>query len=93
LAAHLVNDAWRGDFEAAAVVSNDTDLVEPIRIVTQERGLPVFLLCPKQQRAAPQLAAVASHVRYLNKNMLKIAQFPDDIPRVGKAPIVKPDTW
>ena len=38
LAVHLVNDAWAGRFEAAAVLSNDTDLVEPIRIVTQERG-------------------------------------------------------
>jgi len=36
LACHLVNDAWAGRFDAAVVISNDTDLVEPIRIVTQE---------------------------------------------------------
>jgi hypothetical protein len=33
LAVHLVNDAWAGRFDAAVVVSNDTDLVVPIRIV------------------------------------------------------------
>lgn len=27
LAAHLVKDAWRGLFESAVVISNDTDLV------------------------------------------------------------------
>ncbi len=28
--------AWAGRFYAAVLISNDTDLVEPIRIVTQE---------------------------------------------------------
>jgi hypothetical protein len=34
LASHLVNDGWKNIFDVAVVVSNDTDLVEPIRIVT-----------------------------------------------------------
>ena len=42
LASHLVYDACQGSFDVAAVLSNDTDLVEPIRIVTQELGLPVI---------------------------------------------------
>ena len=37
LAVHLLNDAWRGLFDAAVVISNDTDLVTPIRMVTMER--------------------------------------------------------
>ena len=36
LASHLLFDAFRGAFDAAAVLSNDSDLVEPIRIVTKE---------------------------------------------------------
>lgn len=44
LAAHLLNDAWKGVFDAAVVVSNDTDLVEPIRMVTTERGKPVIVM-------------------------------------------------
>ena len=35
LAAHLLNDAWKDLFEAAAVISNDTDLVVPIRMVRE----------------------------------------------------------
>ncbi len=38
LAAHMLNDAWKGMFDTAAVISNDTDLVTPIRMVTAERG-------------------------------------------------------
>ncbi|MEX2648078.1 MAG: NYN domain-containing protein [Alphaproteobacteria bacterium] len=46
LAAHLLNDAWRGSFDAAVVVSNDTDLVTPIRMVSVDRGKSVFVVCP-----------------------------------------------
>jgi hypothetical protein len=46
LGVHLVRDAFKGHFDLAAVLSNDTDLVEPVRIVTQELNLPVTLLTP-----------------------------------------------
>jgi len=46
LAAHLVNDAHLDGFESAIVVTNDSDLVEPIRIVTEQLGLPVGVLNP-----------------------------------------------
>lgn len=36
LASHLLRDAFQKRFQVAAVLSNDTDLVEPIRIVSQE---------------------------------------------------------
>jgi hypothetical protein len=43
LACHLLLDAFQGNFDVAAVLSNDSDLVEPIRIVTQVLGKPVGL--------------------------------------------------
>ena len=46
LAVHLVNDAWKKSFDAAVVISNDTDLVTPIRMVSAEQGKPVFVVCP-----------------------------------------------
>ncbi len=55
LAAHLLNDAWKGRFEAAAVISNDTDLVTPIRMVVSERGKKVFIVCPGRWQVAPKL--------------------------------------
>lgn len=62
LAVHLVNDAWAGRFDAAVVVSNDTDLVVPIRIVAQELGKPVYLLTPPgRYGAASALVQVATH--------------------------------
>jgi uncharacterized LabA/DUF88 family protein len=70
LAAHLLNDAWKGAFEAAAVFSNDTDLVEPIRMVAIERNKPVFVVCPGRWSMAPGLQRVATHQRHIRPSML-----------------------
>ena len=41
LGVHLVRDAFIHAFDEAAVLTNDTDLVEAVRIVTNEVNLPV----------------------------------------------------
>jgi len=89
LGSHLVRDAFQGQFDVAAVLSNDTDLVEPIRIVAEELGLPVGQLCPVPKPAGG-LANVASFIRHIRIQHLQAAQFPDVIP--GTA-IVRPSTW
>jgi hypothetical protein len=91
LASHLVHDAHKGVFEAAAVVSCDTDLVEPVRIVSQEIGLPVCLL-PPQVQGSKSLKAVATEVRRIGEARLKQAQFPDIVQAAG-GEIRKPGSW
>ena len=90
LAAYLLDDAWRGRFESAVVISNDTDLVTPIRMVTAERRRPVLVVCPGRWQVAPQLRSAASHVRYIRGSMLRAAQLPDTLQDSG---ISKPDGW
>ena len=90
LAAHLLNDAWNGLFDVAAVISNDADLVTSISMVTGERKKRVFVICPGRRQIAPRLRDVASHVRHVRPAMLKAAQFPDSLPGTG---ISKPAGW
>jgi len=89
LGSHLVRDAFQGKFDAAAVLSNDTDLVEPIRIVVEELGLPVGLLCPVPKPAGG-LAQVASFVRHIRIQHLQASQFPDTIPGTT---VSRPASW
>lgn len=91
LASHLVNDAHLRLFEAAAVVSCDTDLVEPVRIVARQLRLPICLL-PPQIEGSRSLQSAATEVRQIGKARLKQAQFPDEIV-LGNERIRKPPGW
>ncbi|AYO86619.1 MULTISPECIES: NYN domain-containing protein [Methylobacterium] len=91
LGVHLVRDAFTGKFDEAAVITNDTDLVEPIRIVTQEVGLPVTLLAPSAQPAS-SLKAVASHLRHIQP-YVGPCQLPDPVQLPNGRMVAKPAGW
>ena len=91
LGVHLVRDAFTHAFDHAAVLTNDTDLVEPIRIVTQEIGVPVTLLTPTGKPSS-SLKAVASHVRHID-GYLGPCQFPDEIILPNGNIVKKPADW
>jgi uncharacterized LabA/DUF88 family protein len=88
LSVHLLNDAWKDAFDAAVVISNDTDLITPIQMVTTERGKVVFICCPGQWGASDKLVRVSTYVRHIRPSML--AHLPDPIPGTT---IRKPPTW
>lgn len=97
LATHLLNDAWKDEFDVAVVVSNDTDLIEPIEIVRKERGKRVHVLCPLlvvkgrvPPRVARGLREVANTVKYVRETVLEDAQLPDLIPGTD---LCRPDDW
>jgi hypothetical protein len=64
LATRLLADAVDGDFEQALVISNDSDLTEPIRMVKQKFNLPIVVMSPyptvtnKLRRAASSYAVL-----------------------------------
>lgn len=89
LAAHLLNDAFNDRFDVAVVLSNDTDLVEPLRMVRDEIRKPVGLICPSP-KPAESLRRVASFIRHITSSRLAGAQLPNPIPGTT---IHKPETW
>lgn len=92
LACHLLLDAFRGNFDVAAILSNDSDLVEPIRIATRELGCVVGLLTPVPN-PNPELRRVSSFIRHLSTGHVAAAQFPDPISLPDGSQIVRPATW
>src|SRR5271165_817476 len=92
LASHLLLDAFQGNFDVAAVLSNDSDLVEPIRIVTKVLGKPVGLLSPVSNPTL-ELKNVASFIRRISVSDLAGSQFPDSIVRADGSTVNKPTTW
>lgn len=91
LGAHLVRDAFQKKFETAAVLTDDTDLAEPIRIVGQELGMPVILLTPTN-RPGSSLLAYVSDVRHIGP-YLGPCQLPNPVTTPNGKTVVKPTSW
>ena len=91
LSAHLVRDAFTGAFEHAAIITNDTDLTEPLRIVVQEAKFPVTLISPVD-KPAESLKRLATYVRHI-KGHLGASQFPNPVLDSSGQPLNKPTSW
>lgn len=91
LATHLLYDGCQGKFECAAVVSKDSDLLEPIRIVRQELGLTVGLLNPGKKKSLALLQHV-DFIKEIRRGVLMVSQFPDEL-QDANGKFRKPASW
>lgn len=101
LAAHLLLDGFRDNYECAIVVSGDSDLVTPIRMVRDELKKPVGILNPQRLSGPncrpPRKNAGLQHAATFYQNgvtwaQLLGAQFPNTMmDSVGT--FHKPGTW
>ncbi len=92
IATHLINDGYRKRYEAAVIVTNDSDLLEPIRIVRLELGLTVGVLNPHKNPTSRVLAQQASFVRQIRRGVLAASQFPDVLTDTH-GEFRKPTSW
>jgi hypothetical protein len=91
LATHLIHDGHRGSYDFAVLITNDSDVLEAIRIVRQELGYGVGILNP-HRKPSVELQRVATFMRPLRRGVLAASQFPDVMAdHIG--PFHKPSTW
>ena len=90
LATYLLVDAYEHDFEAAVVITDDSDLAEPIRIVRQRLRHHVTVLSPRGQSRI--LSKVATRFRTIDRAHLAASQFPDTLTD-KHGTIRKPSSW
>lgn len=90
LASLMLLDAFRDDAEAFVVVSNDSDLMEPTRIVRQELGKRVGLLNPHPKVSYSLMRCKPHFVKQIHAGALAASQFPASIPGTN---LTKPTDW
>ena len=78
LATYLLRDAALNDCELAIVLTNDTDLLEPIRLVRSEFGLQVMLVSPVDTPSSTLLGSVDG-VKKLRRGPLQACQLPTNL--------------
>lgn len=75
IAAHLVNDGHRGRYDLAVLITNDSDLLEPVKIVRYELNLPVGILTP-HPHPSRVLQQHATFLKKIRRGPLQASQFP-----------------
>ena len=91
LASHLLADAFTKDCDAVFVISNDSDLLEPIRIARRRLGIAVGLASP-HGRPTRVLADEVDFIRPIWPRTLERSQFPSTLID-AKGVFSKPAGW
>lgn len=94
LATHLLLDAFRRDAQCYVVISNDSDLLEPIRVVRHELHASVGLVNPHLPRKISKalVGCKPSFVKQIRAAGLAASQFPPSL-KDANGTITKPPGW
>ena len=91
LATHLLHDAHMGRFDVAVVVSNDSDLLEPIKIVRAQLCKRVSILNPHPNPSRALLPHI-DFIKQIRAGVLRTAQFPPALTD-AHGTFTKPAVW
>ena len=103
LASYLLLYGFNKDYEVAVVITNDSDLAEPIRIVRQELKLRVLVLHPCKiadpargiaaGRVSVELQRSSTKSLVIKESSLATSQFPATLIDAEGRTITKPIGW
>ncbi|MFC0195125.1 NYN domain-containing protein [Aureimonas pseudogalii] len=91
LAAYLMRDAYQGNCQCAVIVSNDSDLLTPIRMVKADCGM-VIGLAPPREKGSVELRALADFSVQPRPHHLTSSQFASPLVIDGND-LHKPASW
>lgn len=92
LATHMVVDGFQDKYDCAVIVTNDSDLSEPFRVVQQVLGKRTGVICPHNRHVSQQLAKHAHFTKKIRAGLLSVSQLPDQL-NDKKGEINKPTNW
>lgn len=100
LATFLVRDAALGEFDVAILISNDSDLVNAVRIAREDFGRRVVVVSPvinglrgKKARVTNRLKEAADRAPILDQTLLLKCRLPDPAVDGNGQLVCCPDEW
>jgi uncharacterized LabA/DUF88 family protein len=91
IATYMLFDGFRKDYEVAVLISNDSDLLEPVKLIKNELGLKVGIINPHQKNSRV-LHSQATFVKQIRTGVLAVSQFPPTMTDANGI-FHKPPTW
>lgn len=92
LATYLLSDAYENTYDIAVVISNDSDLAEPIKIVSNRLKKTVGVLNPHGHHPSRELMKHATFFKTIRQGILSKCQFPQTLTDIH-GQFHKPDIW
>lgn len=92
IATHMMHDAHLDRFDVAVVISNDSDLQEPIKLVRSDLGKKVGILNP-QKKASRALLPHVDFIKQIRPGALQASQFPPQLTDGNGHTVKKPPSW
>ena len=92
IGAYMLLDACRGRCDVAVVITNDSDLREPVRLVREELGITVGVVNP-HATAKRSRSLKATFFPQLRPNVVSQCQFPDALKDADGRVVHKPEGW
>jgi uncharacterized LabA/DUF88 family protein len=89
LGSHLLNDAWKDEYDVAAVLTNDSDLAVPMQM-SRERGKVVTLLHP-DNNVSKNLILCSTNSLHIHDSHLHNAQLSDIVTLANGKTVHKPN--
>jgi hypothetical protein len=93
LASHLLLDAFRDAFEVAVVISNDADLLEPVRMVREVLGRTVGVLRVERGQRRCIFSGRVDFIRTVRRGHFAGAQLPGIVTDGKGRQIMRPRQW
>ncbi|MCC5841824.1 MAG: NYN domain-containing protein [Opitutales bacterium] len=91
IATALLLDAFDNAMECAVLITNDSDLAGPVRVVRSRFAKTVGLINP-QKRPSRVLSEIVDFTRQVRRGVLEASQFPNALEDVN-GPFHKPPIW
>lgn len=92
IATHLLYDGVKNAYGVAILISNDSDLVEPINIVKKDLHKAVIVLNPNLVYPSQELKKSATFVKDIRQGVLAASQFPNTM-QDKNGTFTKPASW
>jgi uncharacterized LabA/DUF88 family protein len=93
IASHMLMDAFRKDCDLIVLVSNDSDLCEPLRRMKEDLGVPIGILNPfdRPSRWLKQLRPL--FIKPIREGAVRASQLPDPAPLGDGKEVRRPKEW
>ncbi|MBL8021384.1 MAG: NYN domain-containing protein [Leptospirales bacterium] len=91
MAVHMLNDAFKNRYDLCVLISNDSDLSEPLRIVKEELVKKIAILNP-HQKTSRDLKQYATFYKQIRASAIAACQLPAQL-KDKHGLIHKPKSW